>query len=471
MLRLIAMTSRPTVLAAAVLALALLGDSLLYAVLPLHAATFGVSLAWVGVLLSANRITRLFVYQHLARLAQRMGLRRFTIAMAVIGAASTLAFAAASGPWRLLAARIAWGIAFGSLSLAALGYATEGTRGAGKRVGLSLSLREIGPLVALTGGVALVAALGVRPALAAMGGISLIAIPLARLLPRSEQRAFDGAVLREPIRHARREEVVSAALGFVADGVFPATVGLLLAPAAGVRGAMLAAGTMLALKRIAVVVLSPISGRAADRFGALAINTAGILVTAAGALVIASGTSGGVGALLLISGAAVTATALPLAIAISDAADRMPRLARLGLARDAGAAAGPLVALALVDALGLPLLYGAAGILLLAVAVAARRQPKHGGQSSFGFGVSAGFAHSSRSGVVTLANDGSPPPPQSTGQLVEVSPQDLTHWPSPQRPQRAAATGAGGGTGAGAKSFVDRQSAGQVRSFSHEGAQ
>ncbi|HEY8171881.1 MAG TPA: hypothetical protein VIH21_02240 [Dehalococcoidia bacterium] len=42
------MTSRPTVLASIVLALALLGDSLLYAVLPLHAATFGISLAWVG---------------------------------------------------------------------------------------------------------------------------------------------------------------------------------------------------------------------------------------------------------------------------------------------------------------------------------------------------------------------------------------------------------------------------------------
>ncbi|HEX2059491.1 MAG TPA: MFS transporter, partial [Thermoanaerobaculia bacterium] len=75
------MTSRPTVLASIVLALALLGDSLLYAVLPLHAATFGISLAWVGVLLSANRIVRLFAYPLLPRLAAT-GLRRFTIAAA-----------------------------------------------------------------------------------------------------------------------------------------------------------------------------------------------------------------------------------------------------------------------------------------------------------------------------------------------------------------------------------------------------
>ncbi|HYC92003.1 MAG TPA: hypothetical protein VEO54_22515 [Thermoanaerobaculia bacterium] len=71
------------------------------------------------------------------------------------------------------------------------------------------------------------------------------------------------------------------------------------------------------------------------------------------------------------------------------------------------------------------------------------------------------------------AIDGSPgPPPQSIGQLVAVSPHDFTHWPSPQRPQRAVADDAkAAGTGAGAASFVDLQSAGQVRSFSHDGAQ
>src|SRR5688572_29430002 len=85
------MTSRPTVLASTVLALALLGDLLLYAVLPLHAPSFGVSMAWVGVLLSANRVIRLFVYPFLPRIAAT-GLRRFTITGAALGAVSTLAF-------------------------------------------------------------------------------------------------------------------------------------------------------------------------------------------------------------------------------------------------------------------------------------------------------------------------------------------------------------------------------------------
>ena len=51
-----------TILSATVLALALTGDALLYVVLPAHAADFGVDLALVGILLSANRIIRIFGY-------------------------------------------------------------------------------------------------------------------------------------------------------------------------------------------------------------------------------------------------------------------------------------------------------------------------------------------------------------------------------------------------------------------------
>ena len=58
---------------AAVMGLALLGDSLLYVVLPIHAAAFGVSFAWVGVLLSANRLVRIFAYGAIAEVSRRIG--------------------------------------------------------------------------------------------------------------------------------------------------------------------------------------------------------------------------------------------------------------------------------------------------------------------------------------------------------------------------------------------------------------
>ena len=365
------MTSRPTVLASVVLALALLGDSLLYAVLPLHAASFGVSLAWVGVLLSANRVVRLLAYPFLPRLAA-YDLRRFTIAAAALAAISTLTFAAASGAWPLLASRLAWGVAFGSLSLATLAYATASDDAAGKQVGMALSLREIGPLLSLTAGTWAVSVAGVRPVLAALGVLSIAGVSAARGLPG----------LQVPIPVARpgglrspaRVEWLSLIAGLVADGIYPATIALLIAESSGAGQAVLGAGVLLGFKRIAVVVLAPVGGYAADRFGERVVTAAGFAILAVGALMI--GLDGVIaGAVLMSCGAAVTATTIPIAAATRDREQRTSALARSAMMRDAGAAAGSLAALALFDAAGALVIYTTAGMLAAAGCAASRTGP------------------------------------------------------------------------------------------------
>lgn len=390
------MTSRPTVLASTVLALALLGDSLLYAALPLHASTFGVSLAWVGVLLSANRIIRLLAYPFLPRLAAT-GLRRFTAGAAAVGAVSTLTFAFGSAAWTLLASRLAWGVAFGSLSLSSLAYATARSDAAGKRVGWSLSLRELGPLFSLTAGVAGVAAFGVRPALAALGIISLAGVLVATLLPGPEvgSEARSAGVLRRP----RNAEWLSLVAGFVTDGVFPATIALLLARSAGAGEAIVGAGMLLGFKRIAVVVLAPLGGHAADRFGGSAVTAAGFAAGAIGALCIGFDHVVA-GAVLLSCGAAVTTTSIPVSVATQNGEERVSAFARVAMARDAGAAAGPLAALLLFDAAGAAVLYCAAGVLMAVMAANAGRaaslSPRAGRGSSHG-------DSSSRRGAISVS--------------------------------------------------------------------
>ena len=71
--------SSAVVVSAAIMALALLGDSLLYVVLPLYAHEFGIGLAWVGVLLSANRLIRVVAYGGVVALGERIGPRRLTL--------------------------------------------------------------------------------------------------------------------------------------------------------------------------------------------------------------------------------------------------------------------------------------------------------------------------------------------------------------------------------------------------------
>jgi hypothetical protein len=58
------------------LAIAMSGDGLLYALLPLMPEAFGIDLAWAGLLLAANRIVRIFAYTQLARLTAWLGARR-----------------------------------------------------------------------------------------------------------------------------------------------------------------------------------------------------------------------------------------------------------------------------------------------------------------------------------------------------------------------------------------------------------
>ena len=67
-------------LPALVLAVALIGDALIYVVLPLYHQEFGLSLAMVGVLLSLNRWIRLLANSAVAHLGERIGPHALMIA-------------------------------------------------------------------------------------------------------------------------------------------------------------------------------------------------------------------------------------------------------------------------------------------------------------------------------------------------------------------------------------------------------
>src|SRR5262245_39397482 len=69
--------------AALTLTLALPGDTLLYLLLPLHAAAFGITLPEAGVLLAANRMVRVFGYRWVANFYATRGPRAACLAAAI----------------------------------------------------------------------------------------------------------------------------------------------------------------------------------------------------------------------------------------------------------------------------------------------------------------------------------------------------------------------------------------------------
>ena len=75
------------------------------------------------MLLSANRLVRIFAYGAIAEVSRRIGARRLTIAAAIGATASTAAYGVCTGEEPLLVARIVWGLSFGALNLTMLAYA------------------------------------------------------------------------------------------------------------------------------------------------------------------------------------------------------------------------------------------------------------------------------------------------------------------------------------------------------------
>ncbi|MEE9308181.1 MAG: MFS transporter, partial [Spirochaetia bacterium] len=100
---------RRFIMVSAVVALSLLGDALLYAVLPANPGQFGVLVWQVGVLLGVNRLVRLITNELAGRLVQRRRSNRPLIWAVVTGSLITASYALPIGFWGLLVARIAWG--------------------------------------------------------------------------------------------------------------------------------------------------------------------------------------------------------------------------------------------------------------------------------------------------------------------------------------------------------------------------
>src|SRR5690554_3988948 len=99
----------------ATVGLAIMGDSLMYSILPLAASSLGIALPLVGVLLSANRLVRLLSNLGASRFYERMPPKwPFAISVA-LGLAATLAYGVVTGFALFLGARLLWGIAWSGL--------------------------------------------------------------------------------------------------------------------------------------------------------------------------------------------------------------------------------------------------------------------------------------------------------------------------------------------------------------------
>jgi MFS family permease len=350
--------------AATVMGLVWLGDALIYVVLPLHAEAFGIGLGLVGVALSLNRIVRIVGYGWVAFLHRRLGLRVLTASAAFGAALSTVGYGLGLGLLPLLLARLVWGFAYGVLNVTTTAYAIGDGQGTGRRVGLNRAVGTVGPALALSIGAWLAIVLGPREVFLVLGGIGLLAVPLALTLPREVPA---GAAAGRGATTRWRPSTLNG-LFFtisVGDGAFAMTLSLLFAGSLGVGSALLAAGFLLALQRVAIVVLSLVAGPLIDRVGARRLLTPCVVVVVAGLLGIAHGAVYPAAVAVVVARAFLSVVG-PVLATQERSGTTVERLAAFATWVDSGLAVGPLIGGVVVARLGLPLLYD-----VLAVAIAA----------------------------------------------------------------------------------------------------
>ncbi len=353
------------------MALAVPGDAVLYLMLPLYAATFGVTLPEAGILLAANRIVRIFGYRYVAQFYGTRGARAACLAASAGAIFSTFGYWAFSGVWGLLVARLVWGLSFAALNIANQALPTAVMDGAARRSGRARSIVAVGPMVGLMAGAVIAEQFGPRPVFLVLGCLAALAPIFALQLPSLPEPFMRG---RPRFSRPSSMSIWSFSMGLTLDGIF--VFGLsLLASRAGSGSAVVLAGAAMALRYLSEIVLSPVGGALAQRLGARRLLIGLSFGCATGLFLV------GVPDWIVWAGVlwTVVLRALlqplpaPVVAETVGSAHRVPALANQATWRDIGAGAGPLVAGLLFNQVPPFAIYaGAACILAVATMLFAR---------------------------------------------------------------------------------------------------
>ena len=179
LLRLSPATALVLVVSGAV-AFAIMGDSLLYAILPLSAGELSLSPQQVGLLLSANRLVRLFSNTWLSAIFARFGPYRAFVVSSILGVLTTAAYGLEFGFIVLLLARIGWGVSWSGLRQGTFQSIWAGDQAnAGRLMGLMWGVVRGGSAVSAVLGGFLFDHFGFQTTVLSIAGISALAIPIA----------------------------------------------------------------------------------------------------------------------------------------------------------------------------------------------------------------------------------------------------------------------------------------------------
>lgn len=370
-------------------AFAIMGDSLLYGILPLAAEDLGLLPQQVGLLLSANRLIRLLSNTWISTLFARFGPYRTFVVSAILGVLTTAVYGLGWGFLMLLMARMAWGVSWSGLRQGSYQAIWAGAgSAAGRLMGLMWGIVRGGSAVSVLLGGFLFDCYGYQVTVWTIAAISTLAIPIALRLswPAGAQI---GKPVSQPARNMLQgwQEALSDPLqrtvllvGFfklLLNAILIATASLFLAERFGDQagGVLLGlevgalSGIVLATRWFSDLFLGAVMGALSDRIGRIRLPVLLILLLCLGLAVMLWTTASLsilalLGVLITSTGVNVILDAYANQLALGTAQPEL-FVGAYTTASDLGSALGPLLAFTLVTTVGFAPVYGVAALLVL----------------------------------------------------------------------------------------------------------
>ncbi|GHH97895.1 MFS transporter [Neobacillus kokaensis] len=384
-------SSKPIVVIAVVTALCMLGNEMLFIVMPLYWKFFGLTALWqVGVLLSANRMIRIPINSVVGWCYQRVGKRTGVIMAVVLAAVSTFAYGVVKGFWLMLIARCLWGIAWSFFRLG--GYLTilssSNAKTRGRSVGLYNGLWGLGTLFGMLLGGLLAEQMGIQNVTLMFSVIAACSIPFILIfIPNSKQPDLDQKKInKQAFTIWKNKQILSSfatglSVAFVVYGVFASTLSKLVELQLNhimILGFTLGAGTITGIIQAVRTgwdpFLAPFLGKYSDqkwgRFPVLMVALVmGAVCLAILPLKLPIPVFLGVLLLFQLTATLLITTSDSIAADLASGPSQVTIIALYTLFSDLGAALGPFLGYLVIDILGINWIYWFTSFLLIPLGV------------------------------------------------------------------------------------------------------
>ena len=220
-------SSRAVVFIALATAFSLLGDQMLYAVVPTHYAAFGLMPYQVGLILSVNRWVRLVANTLAEKLCQRYSVTGLLIAALILGGALTAVYGVVTSFFVLLIARMLWGLSWSFIRQIGLMTVVETSPPAviGQQMGYYNGISRLGSVGGNLGGGLAHDVIGFTVALFLFAIISLVGTPLGWLARRAVSRERGDGEKVEDAGWMPELMICGFVIGCVGPGIVMSTLG------------------------------------------------------------------------------------------------------------------------------------------------------------------------------------------------------------------------------------------------------